>query len=128
VLGGAVSVDPPWPFVDADSAGALVSGVVATWTGDDAAAAGVVTSAVAVDSVGASAGADGCWGAAVLADDTAFFAGAVFVAGPADPSDSFNLRTTGASTVEEADRTNSPRSPSLVMMTLLSTPSSFASS
>ena len=33
-----------------------------------------------------------------------------------------------ASTVEEADRTNSPSSWSLAMTTLLSTPSSFASS
>jgi hypothetical protein len=68
-------------------------------------------------------------GAAALAAGAAFFAaGAAFFAGPSDPIDSFSLRTTGASTVEEADRTNSPRSPSLVMMTLLSTPSSFASS
>jgi hypothetical protein len=42
--------------------------------------------------------------------------------------ESFNLRTTGASTVEEAERTNSPRSWSLAMMTLLSTPISLASS
>ena len=121
-MGAAVSVaEPPWPFVCADSAGAVVSGaVVATWVGFDAGGASAVLAS-------ASTGAAG-WGAAVLADDAAFFAGAVLVAGPDDPSDSFNLRTTGASTVEEADRTNSPRSPSLVMMTLLSTPSSFASS
>jgi len=37
-------------------------------------------------------------------------------------------RTTGGSTVEDALRTNSPISWSLVMTTLLSTPSSFASS
>jgi hypothetical protein len=43
-------------------------------------------------------------------------------------NESFNLRTTGASTVEEAERTNSPRSCSLAMMTLLSTPISLASS
>jgi hypothetical protein len=39
-----------------------------------------------------------------------------------------SLRTTGGSMVEEADRTNSPISWSLAMTTLLSTPSSFASS
>lgn len=39
-----------------------------------------------------------------------------------------SLRTTGASTVDDADRTNSPSSLSLVRTTLLSTPSSFASS
>ena len=39
-----------------------------------------------------------------------------------------SLRTTGASTVEDAERTNSPISWSLVTRTLLSTPSSLASS
>ena len=39
-----------------------------------------------------------------------------------------SLRTTGGSMVEDADRTNSPSSFSLVMMVLLSTPSSLASS
>jgi len=38
------------------------------------------------------------------------------------------LRTTGGSIVEDAERTNSPISVSFVMMVLLSTPSSFASS
>ena len=41
---------------------------------------------------------------------------------------SLSLRTTGASTVEDADRTNSPISWSLAMTTLLSTPNSLASS
>jgi len=39
-----------------------------------------------------------------------------------------NFLTTGGSTVDDADLTNSPRSWSLAMMTLLSTPSSLASS
>jgi len=39
-----------------------------------------------------------------------------------------SLRTTGASIVEDAERTNSPSSWSLAMTTLLSTPNSFASS
>src|SRR4029450_1800527 len=38
------------------------------------------------------------------------------------------LRTTGASIVEDADRTNSPISVSLAITTLLSTPNSLASS
>jgi len=38
------------------------------------------------------------------------------------------LRTTGGSIVEDAERTNSPISVSVVMIFLLSTPSSLASS
>ena len=41
---------------------------------------------------------------------------------------SLSLRTTGASIVDDADRTNSPISPSLAMTALLSTPNSLASS
>ncbi len=44
------------------------------------------------------------------------------------PNVSVNRLTTGGSTVDEADLTNSPISLSLVRTTLLSTPSSFASS
>jgi len=56
-----------------------------------------------------------------------------FAAGSADflsssPYCSVNLFTTGGSTVEDADLTNSPISLSLARTTLLSTPSSFASS
>lgn len=48
---------------------------------------------------------------------------------PAGPwNASVNLRTTGASIVEDAERTNSPSSWSLAMTTLLSTPISLASS
>ena len=97
---------------------------------------------------GASRGPTMDSGAAACAEARAV-AGAVFLApglGPgfvAVPSDgalldvppdgatgiaSLSLRTTGASTVDDADRTNSPSSLSLVSTTLLSTPSSFASS
>jgi hypothetical protein len=41
---------------------------------------------------------------------------------------SFSRRSTGGSTVEEAERTNSPMSFNIVRTVLLSTPSSFASS
>ncbi len=47
---------------------------------------------------------------------------------PGPCSASVNLRTTGASIVEDAERTNSPSSWSLAMTTLLSTPNSLASS
>jgi hypothetical protein len=43
-------------------------------------------------------------------------------------NDSFSLRTTGGSIVEDAERTNSPISVSLAITALLSTPNSFASS
>lgn len=47
---------------------------------------------------------------------------------PGPCSASVSLRTTGASMVEDAERTNSPSSWSLAMTTLLSTPNSLASS
>ena len=50
------------------------------------------------------------------------------VGGGSLASFSFSRRSTGASTVEEADRTNSPMSFSMLRTVLLSTPSSFASS
>ena len=49
-----------------------------------------------------------------------------FAAWPANAS--LSLRTTGASIVDDADRTNSPISPSLAITALLSTPNSLASS
>jgi len=53
---------------------------------------------------------------------------AVVLAGDATGMASRSLRTTGASTVEDAERTNSPISLSLANTALLSTPSSLASS
>jgi hypothetical protein len=73
----------------------------------------------------AATGSAGAAGAALVA----FLAGAASAAGAAGAGKiSRSLRTTGGSTVEEAERTNSPISVSLVMTTLLSMPSSFASS
>ena len=72
----------------------------------------------------------GCSGGAGPRGSAVFFA-AAFLAGAfasAAGICSRRRRTTGGSTVDDADRTNSPISLSLVMMTLLSTPSSFASS
>src|SRR5438067_8473171 len=56
----------------------------------------------------------------------AFLAGTCL--GASAENDSLSLRTTGASIVEDADRTNSPISWSLAITALLSTPNSFASS
>ena len=58
----------------------------------------------------------------------AFLAGASSAGGLTLGYNSRILRTTGGSNVEEADLTNSPRSWILVSSTLLSRPSSFASS
>jgi hypothetical protein len=58
----------------------------------------------------------------------AFFGFAGAASGAAAGKISLSLRTTGGSTVDDADRTNSPISLSLAMTTLLSRPSSLASS
>jgi len=55
----------------------------------------------------------------------AFFSPAAF---SSSPNVSVNRLTTGGSTVDDADLTNSPISPSLARTTLLSTPNSLASS
>jgi hypothetical protein len=90
----------------------------------------------------AAAGADPAWAAAgcgaagrlppdglagaACADAEA--AGAPAARPDCDPNDSLSLRTTGASIVDDAERTNSPISVSLAITALLSTPISFASS
>jgi hypothetical protein len=84
--------------------------------------------ASAATSTGAGAGGASGTASAVFAAG-AFFA--VFLGGGGGGSlASFSLSrlSTGASTVEEADRTNSPMSFSMLRTVLLSTPSSFASS
>ena len=85
--------------------------------------------------VGDSAGATGAAEAGGPSfSAAAFFAGAGAVSASAGAATaaagkaSRSLRTTGGSMVEDADRTNSPRSVSLDITVLLSTPSSFASS
>jgi hypothetical protein len=72
---------------------------------------------------------DGCAGAGGwgVGDGAAFFA-AGLAAFSSAPKVSANLLTTGGSTVDDADLTNSPISLSLARTTLLSTPSSLASS
>jgi hypothetical protein len=112
------------------------AGAAGAGASERASAAGAVRSAGAFGVVGCPAGADGaglgadvtgavaCGAADVLA---AAFLAARFFGGFFSKS-SANLRTTGASIVEDAERTNSPMSFSLVRTTLLVTPSSFASS
>ncbi len=88
---------------------------------------------------GCGAAATGCWGGAGAAGSVAAFAAPLAAAPfpaaaplPAAPVPAGNasrsLRITGASIVEDADRTYSPSSVSLAIKTLLSTPNSLASS
>jgi hypothetical protein len=114
-----------------------------------AAAAGLTGSAAAGAGPASAAGATGATGAAGLrplaapcpssADATTGAAGAASRRPPSlwgaraclgcwATNASLSLRTTGASIVEDADRTNSPISWSLAITALLSTPNSFASS
>jgi hypothetical protein len=113
----------------------------AGWAGVDGAAGGAAGAAAAGG--GAGAGSGGAAGAAGLG--AAGFAGAAFAAaglageplpsaltlsaaGFAPPNDSRSRRATGASTVEDADLTNSPCSLSRARTSLLVTPSSLANS
>ncbi len=103
-------------------------------------AAGVLLGASAAAGLGAGAPGFGAAGrAAAAGEGAAGFAGAALRGAPGLAADlpalppgpcsaSVNLRTTGASIVEDAERTNSPSSWSLAMTTLLSTPNSLASS
>jgi hypothetical protein len=112
----------------AEAAFSVTVGSAATGAGVDSAtgagrSAGAAGAAFFAGSAGAT-GAVACGAADVLA--AAFLAARFF--GGFFSNSSANLRTTGASIVEDADRTNSPMSFSLVRTTLLVTPSSFASS
>jgi hypothetical protein len=98
-------------------------------------AAGAAGAAGLSAAAGLGAGGRGAAGRAACAGEgAAGFAGAALRAGADLPPPlpcwraSVNLRTTGASMVEDAERTNSPSSWSLAMTTLLSTPNSLASS
>ena len=116
------------------SAATSVVAAATTGAGTSTAAGGV---GGGVSIVGATSAADAgdcvSWSAggavdffAVVFLAVAFLTGASLGAGAGIAS--LSLRTTGASTVDEADFTNSPSSWSLARTTLLSTPSSFASS
>lgn len=92
--------------------------------------AGAEVDAGGVDVTGAEAAAAAGWGREGWPGGVGIGALVGFLAADEPPLDSFSLSrlSTGASTVEEADRTNSPMSFNMVRTILLSTPSSFASS
>jgi hypothetical protein len=89
-------------------------------------AAGVASSIICCSSGGKSSTFTVCFGAAFFAG--AFFAFGAASAGTKSGNLSINLRTTGASTVDDAERTNSPTSCSLDKSSLLSSPNSLANS
>jgi hypothetical protein len=99
------------PFVSAAAAGAAsASGSEVTGAGSEVTGAGSAASALAA------------------AFFFAGFAEAAAWARSCSPKFSLSRRTTGGSTVDDADRTNSPMSLSVANTTLLSTPYSLASS
>jgi hypothetical protein len=112
-----------------------VTGGADRWA--DGRCAGLVSAAGAAGSA-AAGGASGAaaWPPRVARPLDPDRAGAVFTAPSPDcgfaacwdANASLSLRTTGASIVEDAERTNSPISLSLAITALLSTPNSFASS
>ncbi len=118
----------------AAAAGAAAAGAAAT----GAAAAGAAAGTGATDGVAAAGAAAAGAGLGARAgvgagprrtlEDDDVRRGAADVADESAPSDARNLRATGASTVEEAERANSPMSLSFSRTCLLSSPSSFASS
>lgn len=91
---------------------------------------GVVGAAAGLGAGAAGFGAPGVGapGFAAALRGAAGFAEGLPAPPPGPCSASVSLRTTGASIVEDAERTNSPSSWSLAMTTLLSTPNSLASS
>ncbi len=104
----------------AAAAGAGAAGAAAAAGAADAGAAG----AVGVAGCGVRVGT----GARRTLEDEDVRRGAVVVGAESAPSEARSLRATGASTVEEAERANSPISLSFSRTCLLSRPSSFASS
>lgn len=105
----------------AGAAGAAAAGAAGIAAGTAGAGATGATTSGATGAAGAGAGA-----AAALAG--AALAGAAGAAAACVGKASFNLRTTGASTVEDALLTNSPWSFNHCKSALLSIPNSFASS
>jgi len=93
-----------------------------------AAAGGAAAGSAGAAGLGAGAFSGAALGAAALAGEPLPSALTFSAAGFAPPNDSRNRRATGASTVEDADLTNSPCSLSRARTSLLVTPSSFANS
>src|SRR5580693_804404 len=126
---------PGDPSAPRSAAGAVAAGLA----GSAAAGAGLASAAGATGATGAAglrplvapcpSSADATTGAAGAATErpsVTWLARACFGCWAANAS--LSLRTTGASIVEDADRTNSPISWSLAITALLSTPNSLASS
>ena len=104
-----------------------LAGADATSTG--AGAAGGATGATGAAGAGATGFATGgAAGAAAALAGAAFFTGGASGVACAPPNASRRRRATGASTVEDADLTNSPCSLSRARTSLLVTPSSLANS
>jgi hypothetical protein len=108
------------------AAGADAAGAMGAAGAGGAGAAGAVTACVSTGTSAAAVADGACSPSAFLA--AAFLAGAFLTGGGSLASFSLSRLSTGASTVDEADRTNSPMSFSMLRTVLLSTPSSFASS
>src|SRR5580698_1791486 len=123
---------PGDPSAPRSAAGAVAAGLA----GSTAAGAGLTSAAGATGAAGlrplvapcpsSAAATAGATGAAAERPPAVWLARACLGCWAANAS--LSLRTTGASIVEDADRTNSPISWSLAMTALLSTPNSFASS
>jgi hypothetical protein len=129
------AVPGPWPGSarsGAAAGAALAAGAATSAAAGPAGMRSVTAAGAAAAAAGASAaaGAAGPGAAARPARPSGRGPPGAEAAGFAscDPMDSLSLRTTGASIVEDAERTNSPISWSWAMTALLSTPSSFASS
>jgi hypothetical protein len=123
---------PGDPSAPRSAAGAVAAGLA----GSTAAGAGLTSAAGATGAAGlrplvapcpsSAAATAGATGAAAERPPAVWLARACLGCWAANAS--LSLRTTGASIVEDADRTNSPISWSLAMTALLSTPNSLASS
>jgi hypothetical protein len=121
---GAEGTAGPWPFAPLCGSRAATPSTTADTAAAGASAPAVAAGAAAVEAAAAEAPA--CDAAATAWPSWAWPARAC--AGCSAANASLSLRTTGASIVEDADRTNSPISWSLAITALLSTPNSFASS
>ena len=113
-------------------AGAAGAGAgTAAATGATAAAGAAAAGAAAAGAAAAADSGFGVWvgeGARRTLDDDDVRRGAPDVGVESAPRDARNLRATGASTVDDAERANSPMSLSFSRTCLLSSPSSLASS
>ena len=130
-----------WPDLPVSAAGRSVAGSAGALGAGAAGAAGPGASRRAAGLAGSAAGAAGAAAPVAAAGPWPLPPAWPAAAAPARPAGRFScalpawaenaslsLRTTGASIVDDAERTNSPISWSLAITALLSTPNSFASS